>query len=90
MGIKQFRLRKLLLILFGLLFLVLDSKPIMHYIGVILQETSHPDDAKAQGIAFFILIFGVIPTVLFCVAAQVLLRVKITHSISLILTEWRC
>ena len=72
MVIKQFGLRKLLLILFGVLFLVLDSKPIMHYIGVILQETSNPDDAKAQGVAFFILLFGVIPTVLFCVVAQVL------------------
>ena len=88
MGIKQFKLRKLLLILLGLLFLVLDSKPIMHYIGVILQETSNPDDAKAQGIAFFILIFGVIPTVLFCVAAQVLLLLALNILLKYKLRGW--
>ena len=88
MVIKQFKLRKLLLILFGVLFLVLDSKPIMHYIGVILQETSNPDDAKAQGVAFFILLFGVIPTVLFCVVAQVLFLLGLNSLLKRQLRGW--
>jgi hypothetical protein len=73
MRLKRFGIGKLLLIVLAILFLCMDLIPVMHYIGVILQDTSHPDDAKAQGIAFFILILGVIPTVLFCVDAQVLL-----------------
>ena len=88
MVIKQFGLRKLLLILSGVLFLVLDSKPIMHYIGVILQETSNPDDAKAQGAAFFILLFGVIPTVLFCVVAQVLFLLGLNSLLKRQLRGW--
>ena len=88
MVIKQFGLRKLLLILSGVLFLVLDSKLIMHYIGVILQETSNPDDAKAQGVAFFILLFGVIPTVLFCVVAQVLFLLGLNSLLKHQLRGW--